>query len=492
MKLVIKGVKNILNLEYEIEERKVNYIFGISGTGKSSIIDAITDDESMLEKIKYNNDKNFNQEVTIDGLKIDNENFLIFDNDSLEEFIFSKDSSSNATDILIDANVLNNIIYNFNENIKELKNKLNENYDQRQKYLNILSETGVKKIKTKNALSKTCNLYKGLDFMKNTDYTTINNIFLITPKKAAWIKEGLNFYDGSLCPFCDNTINNERFEYLNKFASVDPNLAKNVPSNTFNIFSDNEQKNKQMLDVENYFLDMLNACDEYDNLLEKFSNLTIDTPNNIRQLNITLSDNVLQFFPKLKEFNDVLQEKLEEVKRIVINTINKTNKLLNYSTKVINDELKLLGIPYNFETFYTKQQKTQYKLVLNDNKGDDEDYKINMSAGEKIIFSLLLFLHRVKKSNCKYVIIDDPVSSYDAYRRSLIYKLIHTYCKDKTTIVLSHDSVFAKYAVLNKYKNESAKYMMNNNGIVTFRKITKYDFISFEKSIYYKQIKKDK
>ena len=37
MNLKVKNYKNINNLDLEIEEEKVNYIFGISGSGKSSI-----------------------------------------------------------------------------------------------------------------------------------------------------------------------------------------------------------------------------------------------------------------------------------------------------------------------------------------------------------------------------------------------------------------------------------------------------------------------
>ncbi len=43
MKLEIKGYKNIQDLSYEFQDNKVNFLFGISGSGKSSIPEALTD-----------------------------------------------------------------------------------------------------------------------------------------------------------------------------------------------------------------------------------------------------------------------------------------------------------------------------------------------------------------------------------------------------------------------------------------------------------------
>lgn len=46
MNIKINNYKNLKNLNLDIQENKINYIFGISGSGKSSIGDA-------LKKRKY-------------------------------------------------------------------------------------------------------------------------------------------------------------------------------------------------------------------------------------------------------------------------------------------------------------------------------------------------------------------------------------------------------------------------------------------------------
>lgn len=50
MKLEIRGYKNIEELIYEINEEKLNFIFGISGSGKSSIPCALNDDDLIMNK----------------------------------------------------------------------------------------------------------------------------------------------------------------------------------------------------------------------------------------------------------------------------------------------------------------------------------------------------------------------------------------------------------------------------------------------------------
>ena len=41
MKIKISGYKNLKNLDFEIEDKKINMIFGMSGCGKSSIANAL-------------------------------------------------------------------------------------------------------------------------------------------------------------------------------------------------------------------------------------------------------------------------------------------------------------------------------------------------------------------------------------------------------------------------------------------------------------------
>lgn len=53
MQITISNYNNIRNLDYEIEDSKINFLFGISGCGKSSIAKVLTK-KSSEDNIPYN------------------------------------------------------------------------------------------------------------------------------------------------------------------------------------------------------------------------------------------------------------------------------------------------------------------------------------------------------------------------------------------------------------------------------------------------------
>lgn len=57
------------------------------------------------------------------------------------------------------------------------------------------------------------------------------------------------------------------------------------------------------------------------------------------------------------------------------------------------------------------------------------------------------------------MIIDDPASSYDEYRRKVIFDMLYK-CKGENTtmLVLSHDHIFAKYAIYHFEKSKEKRY----------------------------------
>lgn len=100
MELVIKNYKNIKEMDYKIIDKKINFLFGMSGTGKSSIPNAIFD-KKLEDNQKFGTtDK---PEILIDG-KLPNENeFSVFNEKNVENY-FKSDIDENETfySIIID------------------------------------------------------------------------------------------------------------------------------------------------------------------------------------------------------------------------------------------------------------------------------------------------------------------------------------------------------------------------------------------------------
>lgn len=109
MKIEIKNFKNIDNLKFELEENKINFLFGMSGTGKSSIVKGLLGDKSeknaqygksiddvvldIIPQTSIDNISLFNEETQKNLLinKVENENIysILFSNDSTLENVRS-------------------------------------------------------------------------------------------------------------------------------------------------------------------------------------------------------------------------------------------------------------------------------------------------------------------------------------------------------------------------------------------------------------------
>ena len=83
MKINIENYKNIGLLDYEISDKKVNFLFGISGAGKSSICNSIVEENINLNK-QFGNDNE--PKVLINGSVPLKENYMIFDESTVRNY----------------------------------------------------------------------------------------------------------------------------------------------------------------------------------------------------------------------------------------------------------------------------------------------------------------------------------------------------------------------------------------------------------------------
>lgn len=69
MHIKIKNYKNLKEINYHIEENKLNFLFGLCGSGKSSIIDALIAETTENDRT-FSSLKDDNQIVEIDNKKV--------------------------------------------------------------------------------------------------------------------------------------------------------------------------------------------------------------------------------------------------------------------------------------------------------------------------------------------------------------------------------------------------------------------------------------
>lgn len=460
MKINIKNYKNIENLTLDIEDNKINHIFGISGSGKSSIAQALsrkTDNEDI--KVGSNPEDCV---IEVNGNQVDYSKYSIFDLESSKNIIFNNEQSNGIYEVLFSENDLLlktinecGILLNKFEEFKEFLMKYREKID------NVINHFDVK-LKTHNTVfketSKFVKLTNELSSIKSNKFISIIN--KKGPDFITWIKNGKDYEIENKCPYCEKKLSNKRENFISEIIKLTPknfeiitndnNYLEDVGIKTPNYRHSREVNRAKRELIELYSMrDYINSIIE---LFEDYKTSKLDI-NKVQQIKISIK--FKNKFPDKIEIINEINDSIKEIKNMLIKIKRQSNNIIKNNKNKVNKYLSLMGIPYEFnESAYDIESKTaSYSLFLKEDK-KKKDRKNGLSYGERNIISLIFFLLGNKN---KILLIDDPASSYDECRRGLMFNMLYEFKNERTIILFSHDQVFVKIATLYKYKAESRK-----------------------------------
>lgn len=482
MLVKINNYKNIKNLEIEFIDNKINFVYGISGSGKSSIIEALLDDEPS-NNLKFGTDI-ASQVINVSPI-LDKTNIDIFNEDNKRLFLQNVDENtykvlfSNDDSVIEIHNDLLSLYKDMTSLIPDLNNYLNNIADLRK-------ELGLRK-NYSNVNSSTCIIKKIEDEANSPDYR-INYLFV---KKYGldylkWIIEGTNYpaYSNNKCPFCERKLTDSRKNKVDSIVDLTPdNYKALISSNTYiNIFGIEEPNYSNKRDInrikkkidnifktENEVLNLLKTLESFNTQNVDYNSLT----------KIKVSKNLEEQLPNISLAIENYNNNIQLIKRDAKILEKRTTKLIKKNLDSLNNYLEILGIPYEFivkEYNITYKEANTFLVHVDSNK--DKDNRACLSYGESNILSLLLFILCLDKD---YAIIDDPASSFDETRRTIIYNMIMDNCNKKTVIVLSHDQSFIINAIINKKCKRNIDkigviYYLSNNDDTTISSIDINDF----------------
>ena len=517
----IENCNNIEKGELTIEEGKLNILYGINGTGKTTIAKAIASSKEPpkmkeLQSFMTDNPVSVSISPAVGKILVFNEDFvrdIVFKEDEVIQNsfeVFLKTPTYSQRKELLDHHLkdLHNIIKQDDE-IQELKKLLEQIATKFKRNANgKLSKTGV----YKSVLSKS-NLYnipEELDsyrpFITNKDI----NIPWID-----WKSKGDAFDVGDGCPYCSETLNR----------SVH-NQRKEVFKNTYK--KADSQNLKDLLDLLES-LRMYVKSEKYDELV---SYVKTDVPEDIisailEKLLLEL-DVLLKRFVAIADFGDrriaiadisKLDQQINEmeipgnffeifggekseniIKRINIQvcelrseatTLKKEmgslkavmQATIKASQKDINEFLKTAGINYELEILVEDEtnSRTILKQCFSTEKTDVTKIRDHLSWGEKNAFALILFMYYAVMQDPDLIILDDPISSFDTNKK---YAILHRMFKNigkqdislegKTVLLLTHDfEPITDFIVVGKLGEEKAQasFICNEHGNVKSYKI---------------------
>ena len=452
MKIHLTNFNNLNDVTYEIINNKVNFLFGLSGSGKSSI-------SKSLNAIDYSDFLKVGSPMNSCSVIIENKAFddgetvPIYDYDYMNRVLIEKDKQSDIYSIIYAGeDSLDIYKQQYNQYLGDLKSLREQLVLTNNNIVQLRSNLKIAFIKGGKEYKSTCCIRMFENTITSKGKNTLAHKY--AGSRSQWFVEGAKtqeYHDGK-CPFCSKKLNEKRKNIIESILSIDSKsferITKQTPIfNTLNIETPQWNSKRSTNQFRKKILNLVTAEDEIESLIE-IIDAAYATEFEINKIGpIKPKKQILALFPDLETVVSNFNNSLKEAKQTLGIIKSKTNKIISKNTKCINDYLIRFSIPYVFEKQAVDPNNKTMEYILR--HIDDEtatDRTDGLSFGEKNIIGLILFI--LINSNKKMMVLDDPASSFDNYRRKIILDLVFESKKPEATIlILSHDEVFIKLAL---------------------------------------------
>jgi energy-coupling factor transporter ATP-binding protein EcfA2 len=513
MELEIKNCKNIESGKLTILENQLNIRYGANGTGKSTLAMAIESlyNHDLITKMKPFSNAELEPKVELlegvlpDSVKIFNEDYIsnhlfidssVLDDKRVYEVLIKDTSLDTKKEALL--SLFSDIkelcskkeITSFISKINSMKSDLTMNNEKDK--INGTSKV-IKALKDGNCYIAD-NIPESL-----SDYQDL----LVSEKRVQWIEWFNNGHD-----FSDNC----REDLKDSFSDVKKEISsrykkanvKNITSflnelgnnvvdlneSTKQLISDkiNNPDGLQTDDTEIITiyaslytlietLEKLCSLSEYDLLNEgETEKLLNDFLSTFNEIDFIKNNELIQILKSLKiKIEELNSKKTDYLKnKGIFDTAIKSK--VNNSKKQINDFMQSAGIPYEID--FIDEKTKNPRVVLKHTNSDVSNILESLSFGEKNAFALMMFLMDVISENTQFIILDDPISSFDENKK---YALMHALflndedkcLKNRTVLMLTHDfTPIIDLTYVKKFDNINAKYLQLSENILTEHPIT--------------------
>ncbi|XMB86745.1 hypothetical protein RJG79_02845 [Mycoplasmatota bacterium WC44] len=448
------------------------------------------------------------------------DSLLIFDNNFVNDNIYIDGKVSQST-----KEQFTRVIYGKNL-VKKYKDltKINEKlFKAKDEYYEILNE--MKQSDTYLDLYNASNSLKVFENILNNDKNLsvagskvveqhIKENLIDTLSSRKWLKEGIRHKkNDTLCPMCGQNL------FVNEIILFNEIEDNELIERTYSSFESSLKSEKENLKLfrENTTLNVgrkdyiISKLEEIvDSKLESwsqkmsvknnptlnhFNSSVLTTYNHINKLpskiiNQVIDDIVQQClvlvskkFPRAKELLDVvnkintLSKKSDENKKEIKSKIEAEFRL---KIENINDDLKRYGFPYElrFDGIHKSAKISSKKSgtsvatdlllyhVNSDVEVKQKSLGDTLSQGEKTVLAWVLFKNMVQyemKDGNKIMLLDDPISSYDDFKRFPMLRdirFLNELGKDNNTVILTHEK-----SLVSLYSRQSygKLYLLKNN-----------------------------
>ncbi len=530
MDIHISNCNNITNGAISIAEGRLNIKYAINGTGKSTVAKAIESlanhDEVMLKGLTpyaFIGDINPEHQPSVTGLPADT-NIAVFDERYIDQYVFLEDEDEllkNSFDIFVKTENYEQHLAEINRLVASVRTIFDDNPDLDRlitdmgEFISVFgsSRTGIANngalVKGMSGGNLIRNIPDGLE-----DYSE----FLTDAQNSKWLKWQSTGHDfmalSDKCPFCADDLAPHRekierikteydakiIEHLSKilglferlgyyFADETKVTVREITASVQGLTP--EQKTylvgiKEQVETLNSKFQELKRLG-FDSLkdIDRVADVILGYKINMRYLTHLNTQYTLDKVAIINESVDRLiavvgrlQGAVNQQKRVIESTVRKYNEQ-------INDFLRNAGYSYTVSIEEAQDHSYKLKLKFGDGTTSVSGVKSRLSFGERNAFALVLFMYHALYKRANFIILDDPISSFDKNKKFAILDMLFIRggsMRGKTTLLLTHDFepvIDAIYNHSNFFEGvPQAAFLENNTGELAERPIVKEDIIS--------------
>jgi len=484
MDISIHNCNNIDSGDIHIENGRLNIKYAINGTGKSTVAQAISLHISGvgltdLRPFKYLNDgeEAHNPSVIISDTI---QKVAIFDEKYIENYAYKKDELvENSFEIFVKTPKYEEHMHKISELISSIQTAFRDD-PELDTLINDLTIFIDGFGKTQSGYSKASDLGKTIG-KGNKLENVPSELAAYAPylRKAGtnlkWLKwqtEGKDYLEiTDKCPYCVSSISTPKETILRVGQEYDTKYLSSL-SKILDVFTSLEayfsevtkatvqiiSKNATGITTEQIeFLKRLK--DEVITLRDKLNGLKylgFASLSNVDRVADALRENIidLAFYRQLdseytKSKIDRINASLSEVSTVagqlqgqVAQQKEEIRKTIEKHSKDINGFLESAG--YQYKVLIVPSPGESYRLILTYTEQSEGigNVKEHLSYGERNAFALVLFMYQALKENADFIILDDPISSFDNNKKfaimSMLFRGINSF-QGKTVLMLTHD-----------------------------------------------------
>lgn len=283
-----------------------------------------------------------------------------------------------------------------------------------------------------------------------------------------WLNEGRTItsdFQNKVCPFCDAELTDDRVKDILvlesiKAADLKPLFTQSTLLEDFKIDKSLLEHKDGELCIKQRLIELYSISKELEEVIA-YCNTPQSNLLDVGLPELKVDNKLYLEFPELKKPIEEIKSNSESMNKLLGEMKCAFSSLIKANVNELNIQLRKLSIPYRFSINEANREgKTADYVLTHIDAQDDTDMKTSLSTGEKNLVSLLLFLHR---KDGAVLLIDDPASSFDDYRRTQIFNLIQK-VRGKTVLVVSHDQAFIKRAVKERHNNRIGKIQEIHQG----------------------------